>query len=85
MSCAFLSFANPTAFLANCLEVKALLGIELCSRLLFLEFGGLVFAQYAPALMRALGGLGNGEESAAFFSDLVLVGLELALGFHIVE
>ena len=85
MSCAFLSSANLAICLANCLEVDALVRIERLLLLLFLELGRLIFAQYAPAFMRALEGFGNGEESAGFFFNGILFGFKFTLGFHIVK
>ena len=85
MSCAFLSSANLAAYLANCLEVNALLRIERLPRLLFLQLGGLVLAQHAPAFMRALEGFGDGEESAGLFFDGIVIAVKFGFGLHIVK
>ena len=101
MSCAFLSSANLAAVVANFLEVNALLRIErlpakilrllpqddltISVRSFFLKLGGLVLAQHAPALMRALEGFGDGEESAGLFFDRILLTVKFGFGLHIVK
>lgn len=55
------------------------------SKMLLFEFSGLIFAQDAPALMRALLRFRDRKKTPALFTDLVLRRIEFLLALDIVE